>query len=159
MPSEERRSVRRCIKSVVSHERDYGEQVAAEQRTFAELGLGAVPCACYLRAKQGRLFLAARRALCGLGCAAPNAWLLTQAVCPKELVGTASGLQNLGGNIAGILVPVLTGFIAHRTGQSSWAFSLAGLILLGGIAGYWFLIPENSRIGSINAREKERGDT
>jgi ACS family glucarate transporter-like MFS transporter len=88
-------------------------------------------------------------AVCGLGCAAPNAWLLTQAVCPKQLVGTASGIQNFGGNVAGILVPAITGFIAHRTGQSIWAFGLAGLILLCGIASYWFLIPDTSSVDSI----------
>jgi len=82
-------------------------------------------------------------AICGLGSVAPNAWLLTQAICPKSLVGTATGIQNFGGNLAGIVVPALTGLIAHRTGTSVWAFSLAGLILLAGVVCYWILIPEN----------------
>jgi ACS family D-galactonate transporter-like MFS transporter len=82
-------------------------------------------------------------AVCGLGSAAPNAWLLTQAVCPKQLVGTASGIQNFGGNLAGIMVPAITGLIAHQTGKSVWAFCLAGLILLCGTAGYWLLIPDD----------------
>jgi ACS family D-galactonate transporter-like MFS transporter len=82
-------------------------------------------------------------AICGLGSAAPNSWLLTQAICPKPLVGTASGIQNFGGNLAGVVVPVLTGLIAHQTGNSVWAFSLAGFILLCGVVCYWILIPKS----------------
>lgn len=79
--------------------------------------------------------------ICGLGIAAPNAWALTQAVCPKELVATASGIQNLGGNLGGVVAPALTGFIAHGTGSFGVAFVIAGVILLLGIANYWLLIP------------------
>ena len=41
--------------------------------------------------------------LCGLGLAAPNTWSITQACCTKRLVGTVSGIQNFGGNVAGII--------------------------------------------------------
>ena len=82
-------------------------------------------------------------AACSLGAAGPHSWLLTQAVCPKQVVATASGIQNCGGNIGGIIAPVVTGLIAHRTGNSVLPFSIAGLVFLCGIACYWILIPKN----------------
>jgi dipeptide/tripeptide permease len=69
--------------------------------------------------------------------------LLTQTVCPKQLVATASGIQNFGGNLGGIVAPALTGLIAHRTGSSVLPFSIAGVVLLFGIACYWLLIPKD----------------
>ena len=82
-------------------------------------------------------------AICGLAVAGPNSWLLTQSICPKELVATASGVQNFSGNLGGIIAPALTGLIAHQTGSSASAFIIAGLILLCGVACYWHLIPKD----------------
>ncbi len=78
--------------------------------------------------------------LCGLGLATPNTWALTQAVCARHIVGTVSGIQNFGGNLGGILAPLVTGFIAHWTGSFALALGLSGIILLGGIAAYLLLI-------------------
>jgi MFS transporter, ACS family, D-galactonate transporter len=83
-------------------------------------------------------------AICGLGLAAPNSWALTQAVCPKPLVATASGVQNFGGNLGGVVAPALTGLIAHHTGNFRLAFLIAGGVLVCGIACYWLLISKNS---------------
>jgi MFS family permease len=80
--------------------------------------------------------------LCGLGVAVPNTWSLTQACCSKRLVGTVSGLQNFGGNVAGIIAPWLTGAIAHRTGSFASALVLCGFILVGGALAYWILMTE-----------------
>jgi MFS family permease len=84
--------------------------------------------------------------LCGLGLASPNAWSITQACCTKRLVGTVSGIQNFGGNVAGIIAPWLTGAIAYRTGSFAPAFALCGVILLGGAIAYWLLM--NEKVGS-----------
>ena len=80
--------------------------------------------------------------LCGIGIAAPNTWSLTQACCDKPLVGTVSGLQNFGGNVAGIIAPWLTGAIAYRTGSFASAFVLCGFVLAGGALAYWRLMNE-----------------
>jgi nitrate/nitrite transporter NarK len=80
--------------------------------------------------------------LCGLGVAAPNTWSITQACCSKRLVGTVSGIQNFGGNVAGIIAPWLTGAIAHRTGSFASAFGLCGFILVAGALAYWLLMNE-----------------
>ncbi len=78
--------------------------------------------------------------LCGLGLAAPNTWSITQACCTKRLVGTVSGIQNFGGNVAGIIAPWLTGAIAYRTGSFASAFVLCGFILAAGALAYWLLM-------------------
>jgi MFS family permease len=83
--------------------------------------------------------------LCGIGLAAPNTWSMTQACCTKSLVGTVSGIQNFGGNIAGIIAPWLTGVIADRTGSFASAFILCGFILAGGVLAYWLLMNETVR--------------
>ncbi|MBS1789608.1 MAG: MFS transporter [Acidobacteria bacterium] len=79
-------------------------------------------------------------AIAGLGLATPNTWTLTQAVCEKEIVGTASGLQNFGGNLGGIIAPALTGTIAYRTGSFALALGVVGGILILGMLAYWLLI-------------------
>jgi MFS transporter, ACS family, D-galactonate transporter len=81
-------------------------------------------------------------ALCGLGLASPNTWAITQACCTKRLVGTVSGIQNFGGNVAGIIAPWLTGAIAYRTGSFAPAFALCGFILVAGALAYWWLMNE-----------------
>jgi MFS transporter, ACS family, D-galactonate transporter len=78
--------------------------------------------------------------MCGLGLASPNTWSITQACCTKRLVGTVSGIQNCGGNVAGIIAPLLTGAIAHRTGSFAAAFVLCGFILMGGALAYRLLM-------------------
>lgn len=78
----------------------------------------------------------------GLSVAAPMAWTLTQAVCDKRIVGTATGLQNFSGNLGGILSPVLTGFIAHATGSFALALCVAGAILIAGMVAYGLLVNE-----------------
>ena len=95
-------------------------------------------------------------AVCGLGVAAPNGWVLTQAICPKPLVATATGIQNFGGNLAGIVAPALTGFIAHKTGSFELAFTIAGVMLLLGIACYWLLIPKRSSGGLAESNPEMR---
>ena len=80
--------------------------------------------------------------LCGIGVAAPNTWSITQACCSKQLVGTVSGIQNFGGNVAGIIAPWLTGAIAYRTGSFAAAFAVCGFILVGGALAYWLLMNE-----------------
>ena len=80
--------------------------------------------------------------LCGLGLASPNTWTLTQAVCSKSIVGTATGIQNFGGNVGGIIAPALTGYIAHVTQSFVLALIITGAISVVGILSYLFLIQD-----------------
>lgn len=78
--------------------------------------------------------------LAGLGISSPNTWTLTQAVCSKGIVGTVSGIQNLGGNLGGIIAPVLTGYIAHTTQSFALALGITGAILVVGMLSYSLLV-------------------
>ncbi len=81
-------------------------------------------------------------ALAGLGVATPNTWTLTQAVSSRDIVGTVSGIQNFGGNIGGVLAPMLTGFIAQATHSFALALGVTGGILVLGALCYLFLVSE-----------------
>jgi MFS transporter, ACS family, D-galactonate transporter len=84
--------------------------------------------------------------LCGLGICSPNTWTLTQAVCSRSIVGTVSGIQNFGGNLGGIIAPVLTGYIAHTTQSFALALSITGAVLVIGILAYSLLISQKVEI-------------
>ena len=121
-----------------------GREERAVRKLFIVVGLGIgcliVP-AGLVSSKLAAVWLLTI-SLCGLGICSPNTWTLTQAVCSKKIVGTVSGIQNFGGNVGGILAPVLTGFIAHTTGSFALALGLCGVILVIGALAYWFLIDE-----------------
>ena len=89
-------------------------------------------------------------ALCGLGIASPNTWSITQALCAKNIVGTVSGIQNFGGNVGGILAPLLTGFIADLTHSFALAFGICGVILIGGALAYWLLMKERVELPKVD---------
>lgn len=78
--------------------------------------------------------------LCGLGVSSPNIWALTQAVCAKRIVGTASGIQNFGGNLAALLAPLLTGYIADQTHSFAMAMAVMGGISVAGLLACLLLV-------------------
>ncbi len=70
-----------------------------------------------------------------------NHWAITQTLAGTAAAGRWTGIQNTSGNIAGILVPVITGRIYDVTGHFIWAIaSVCGLVLLGALA-YLFMVP------------------
>lgn len=60
------------------------------------------------------------------GIYASNLFSLTQTLAGPEAAGRWTGLQNACGNLAGIVSPVLTGWIVTRTGKFEIAFVAAG---------------------------------
>ncbi len=76
-------------------------------------------------------------ALGGLAAAAPVGWSIPSLIAPRNSVGSVGGILNFGNQIAGILAPVVTGYLA---GSFSRAFGVAAVLLLLGIAGYIFLL-------------------
>jgi MFS family permease len=85
--------------------------------------------------------------LMGVAVASANFWALTQAVTPPGIIGRVVGLQNTVGNTAGILAPIVTGWLVATTGGFDAAIWFAGLSLLIASAAYLFLV-----------REKDAGD-
>ena len=64
-----------------------------------------------------------------------NLWAVTQTLAGTAAAGKWTGIQNMFGNIAGIVVPVVTGFILDKTGQFSWAVaSVCGFMMIGALS-------------------------
>jgi MFS transporter, ACS family, D-galactonate transporter len=77
-----------------------------------------------------------------VGLATANILVLLQGCAPPDEVGIWTGTENFFGNLAGILAPLVTGFLIAVTGSYKLAFVLSALILLAGIASYWFIVGE-----------------
>jgi MFS transporter, ACS family, D-galactonate transporter len=85
-------------------------------------------------------------ALCGLSIAAPVAWTVPSLIVPEENVGVVGAFANFFSQVAGILAPIVTGYIIALTHSFSAAFATATAVLLIGIAGYVFLLRDISQI-------------
>jgi sugar phosphate permease len=70
-----------------------------------------------------------------LGFSTPSLWVALVEATPKELTGTMGGVQNFAGNVGGIVVAVLTGYILDIT-RSFFLALLAGsaAALLGAVS-------------------------
>jgi ACS family D-galactonate transporter-like MFS transporter len=77
---------------------------------------------------------------CLVGLATGNLLVILQSCAPRGAVGLWTGVYNFIGNIAGILSPLITGFLIEKTGSYTPPFILAaGLIALGPIA-LWLVV-------------------
>src|SRR4051794_25835956 len=77
---------------------------------------------------------------CLVGLATGNLLVILQNCAPRGAVGLWTGVYNFIGNIAGILSPLITGFLIEKTGSYTPPFILAaGLIALGPIA-LWLIV-------------------
>ena len=48
-------------------------------------------------------------------------------------IGTATGMLVFGGNVFGLLAPIITGYVIAATGQYDLAFVIAGCLLVVGM--------------------------
>lgn len=80
------------------------------------------------------------------GIYASNLFSLTQTLAGPEAAGRWTGLQNACGNLAGIVSPMLTGWIVTRTGGFAAAFLAASLACLLGAASFGLLVREQERV-------------
>jgi sugar phosphate permease len=99
--------------------------------------------------------------LAGLAFAAPIAWSIPSLIAPKGTVGTVGGIMNFLGNLAGIVGPVVAGFVADRTGFGV-NFLITAAILLVGIFCFLFLLGRIEQIeapSTIIGEVKETSDT
>jgi sugar phosphate permease len=76
----------------------------------------------------------------GLSAAAPVAWSIPSLIAPRESVGTLGGIINFCSQLSAIAAPIATGYVVQATHSFAWAFGVATLFLLVGIAGYVFLL-------------------
>ncbi len=78
--------------------------------------------------------------LSGLGLATANYWALTQTLFPSGSVGRIVGIQNCAASVAGILAPVITGWLVQHTAGYAAAMNAVLFFLVAGIFAYLFLV-------------------
>jgi MFS family permease len=79
----------------------------------------------------------------------PVIWSIPMDIAPNH-AGTAGGLMNTGFGIAGIVSPIIFGYLIDQTGSFVWSFSLsAALLVVGGLAALW--IDPTKRLPDITA--------
>ncbi|MBV9225323.1 MAG: MFS transporter [Acidobacteriaceae bacterium] len=77
----------------------------------------------------------------GLSAAAPVGWSVPGLIAPRNSVGKVGGILNTGNQIAGIIAPTATGYLAGPTNAHfGRAFAAAAIILVIGICAYIFLL-------------------
>lgn len=74
------------------------------------------------------------------GVSTANVWAISQTLAGPQAAGRWTGFQNFVGNLAGLVAPVLTGFVADRTGHFYWAFAILAAVALAGALFWAFLI-------------------
>ena len=55
-------------------------------------------------------------------------------------VGAAGGILNTGGNLGGILSPIVTPFLAQRLGWT-WSLHFASVVVFAGVLAWFFIDP------------------
>jgi MFS transporter, ACS family, D-galactonate transporter len=79
---------------------------------------------------------------CLVGLATGNLLVILQSCAPPAEIGLWTGVYNFVGNIAGILSPLVTGFLIDRTGSYTAPFVLAALLIGVGPLALWTVVGE-----------------
>jgi MFS family permease len=87
-------------------------------------------------------------ALGGLAFSAPIGWSIPSLIAPKGTVGSVGSIMNFFNNVAGIIAPIVAGFIFQVTGSFAINFIIAAIILVLGILSYLFLLGRIEQIQS-----------
>ena len=73
-------------------------------------------------------------------------WTLVSDIAPEGMLGLTGGIFNVAANLAGIITPLVVGFIVASTGSFVWALGFIGIIALIGAASYIFVVGDIKRI-------------
>jgi MFS transporter, ACS family, D-galactonate transporter len=73
-------------------------------------------------------------------------WTLISDVAPKEMIGLTGGIFNFCANLAGIVTPLVIGFVVGATGSFYGALAYVGALGLIGAAAYIFIVGEVERV-------------
>jgi ACS family glucarate transporter-like MFS transporter len=73
-------------------------------------------------------------------------WAVVTDTAPKEIVGLCGSLCNISGNMAGIVTPVVIGYIVQRTGSFNGALVFVALAALGAVCSYVFMVGKIERM-------------
>ncbi len=89
----------------------------------------------------------------GLAFAAPVGWSIPSLIAPKGTVGVVGAIMNFFNNVAGIIAPLVAGFVLDTTNSFVWNFIIAAIILILGILCYLLLL---GKIEQIPAQFEEK---
>ena len=77
---------------------------------------------------------------------AGSTWTLVGDMSPKEIIGLSAGIFNTSGNLAGIVTPIVVGYILSATQSFSAALFFIGGVLLIGALCYIFVVNKVERL-------------
>jgi MFS transporter, ACS family, D-galactonate transporter len=80
-----------------------------------------------------------------VGLATGNLLAILQSCAPTEAVGLWTGAENFAGNLAGIIAPLVVGFLITSRGSYVPGFELASVVLFAGVPAYWFVVGDLQR--------------
>ena len=119
-----------------------GADAAATRRWFTIAGLAGASTevlGALASSNQDAIFFAIFSMAC-LGLATANYWALTQTLLPRSAAGRVAGVQNTALNLAGIVAPLLTGWLKQATGSYTVPMQTIVVFLLAGVGSYLFLV-------------------
>ena len=73
-------------------------------------------------------------------------WAVVADTAPKEVIGLAGSIFNMFGTIAGIVTPIVIGYILDRTGSFNGALVFVGLNALITVFAYLVIVKDIQRI-------------
>ena len=73
-------------------------------------------------------------------------WTLISDIAPKQLMGLTGGIFNFAANLAGIITPIVIGFIVAGTGSFVYALAFVGAVALVGVFAYVFILGDVHRL-------------
>lgn len=73
-------------------------------------------------------------------------WTVISDTAPKKIVGVASGVFNGLGNLAGVIVPVIIGYIVDKSGSFSGALLFVGVHGIIAVLSYWIIVGKIQRL-------------
>jgi ACS family glucarate transporter-like MFS transporter len=73
-------------------------------------------------------------------------WAVMSDTSPKQLAGVAGGVFNTFGNSAGIVTPIVIGYIVAGTGSFEWALIYVGVHCVVAVLSYLFIVGEIKRL-------------
>lgn len=81
----------------------------------------------------------------GLAAAAPVGWSLPSLIAGRNDVGKVGGIINFSNQLSGISAPIITGYLVTAFRSYAWAFGVAAVYLVIGIAAYIFMLGKIER--------------
>jgi len=73
-------------------------------------------------------------------------WAVISEIAPLSMMGLTGGIFNFAANLAGILTPLVIGFILGATGSFYWALAYVAAMAMIGALSYIFVLGKVERI-------------